>query len=89
LGKEYKLDHRVSKVSPKVIFYTQVATFIVQKILLDNLGLCYICAKPERLFAVGSLLVYMVLSHPVQPSAPARLLKHIIRCFHRLSDNPR
>nr|XP_051230849.1 uncharacterized protein LOC127349102 [Lolium perenne] len=65
-----------------------VATFIVQKILLDNLGLCYICAKPERLFAVGSLLVYMVLSHPVQPSAPARLLKHIIRCFHRLSDNP-
>ncbi|KAM0891147.1 hypothetical protein ACQ4PT_026597 [Festuca glaucescens] len=66
-----------------------VATFIVQKILLDNLGLCYLCANPERLFAVGTLLAYMVVSHPVQPSAPARLLKHIIRCFHRLSDNPR
>ena len=31
---------------------TQVATFIVQKILLDEMGLNYICATAERFFAV-------------------------------------
>lgn len=30
----------------------QVATFIVQKILLDEMGLNYICATAERFFAV-------------------------------------
>lgn len=33
-----------------------VATFIVQKILLDELGLNYICATPERFFAVSTVL---------------------------------
>lgn len=31
----------------------QVATFIVQKILLDEMGLNYICATAERFYAVG------------------------------------
>jgi hypothetical protein len=31
----------------------QVATFIVQKILLDDMGLNYICATAERFFAVS------------------------------------
>ena len=31
-----------------------VATFIVQKILLDDVGLAYICATAERFFAVRS-----------------------------------
>uniref|UniRef100_A0ACD5X587 Uncharacterized protein n=1 Tax=Avena sativa TaxID=4498 RepID=A0ACD5X587_AVESA len=65
-----------------------VATFILQKILLDKLGLIYICSIPERLHAVGSILAYMVVSRPDQSAASARLLKHIIRCFDRLSDNP-
>jgi len=30
----------------------QVATFIVQKILLDEMGLNYICATAERFYAV-------------------------------------
>ena len=30
-----------------------VATFIVQKILLDDLGLTYICSTSERFYAVG------------------------------------
>ena len=30
----------------------QVATFIVQKILLDETGLNYICATAERFYAV-------------------------------------
>ena len=34
----------------------QVATFIVQKILLDDLGLSYICATAERFYAVSKTL---------------------------------
>ncbi|KAB8096906.1 hypothetical protein EE612_025517 [Oryza sativa] len=64
-----------------------VATFIVQKILIDDVGLRYICATAERFFAVGSVLANMVVSLAEQPST--RLLKHIIRCYLRLSDNSR
>lgn len=64
-----------------------MATFIVQKILIDDVGLRYICATAERFFAVGSVLANMVVSLAEQPST--RLLKHIIRCYLRLSDNSR
>ena len=55
-----------------------VATFIVQKILTDELGLSYICATPERFFAVGAVLTNMVDGQNGSPSP--RLLKHILRC---------
>lgn len=64
-----------------------VATFIVQKILLDAAGLAYICATAERFFAVSAVLASMVGALPDAPSA--RLLKHVIRCYLRLSDNAR
>ncbi|KAG6405325.1 hypothetical protein SASPL_132914 [Salvia splendens] len=64
-----------------------VATFIVQKILLDDVGLEYICATAERFFAVAGILSNMIIALAEQPSA--RLLKHIIRCFLRLSENLR
>eukprot|EP01099_Mayorella_cantabrigiensis_P007200 TRINITY_DN6266_c0_g1_i1.p1 TRINITY_DN6266_c0_g1~~TRINITY_DN6266_c0_g1_i1.p1 ORF type:complete len:326 (-),score=57.61 TRINITY_DN6266_c0_g1_i1:44-1021(-) len=64
-----------------------VATFIVQKILLDEGGLNYICATYERFIAVSTVLGNMVALVVDQPSA--RLLKHIIRCYLRLSDNPK
>lgn len=64
-----------------------VATFIVQKILLDDTGLTYICATPERFYAVSTVLRNMVAALVNAPSA--RLLKHVIRCYLRLSDNPR
>ncbi|KAL5215314.1 hypothetical protein ABZP36_004466 [Zizania latifolia] len=63
-----------------------VATFIVQKILLDDVGLRYICVTAKRFFSVGSVLANMVVSLDDQPST--RLLKHIVRCYLRLSDNP-
>eukprot|EP00955_Chlamydomonas_euryale_P096551 365019-Chlamydomonas_euryale.AAC.15 len=67
-----------------------VATFIVQKILLDDVGLNYICATAERFFAVGAVLGSMVMSQAQSSEQPSqRLLKHIIRCYLRLSDNPR
>ncbi|CAN1339920.1 CCR4-NOT transcription complex subunit 9 [Linum perenne] len=65
----------------------KVATFIVQKILLDDVGLDYICTTAERFFAVGRVLGNMVAALAEQPSS--RLLKHIIRCYLRLSDNLR
>ncbi|XP_010536031.1 PREDICTED: cell differentiation protein RCD1 homolog isoform X2 [Tarenaya hassleriana] len=64
-----------------------VATFIVQKILLDDVGLDYMCTTAERFFALGRVLASMVASLAEQPSP--RLLKHIIRCYLRLTDNPR
>ncbi|CAH9107705.1 unnamed protein product [Cuscuta epithymum] len=64
-----------------------VATFIVQKILLDDMGLEYVCTAAERFFAVGRVLENMLIALADQPSP--RLLKHIIRCYLRLSDNPR
>jgi len=64
-----------------------VATFIVQKILLDDMGLNYICATYERFYAVSTVLSNMVSLLVDQPSQ--RLLKHIIRCYLRLTDNAR
>eukprot|EP01127_Copromyxa_protea_P015850 TRINITY_DN4624_c0_g1_i2.p2 TRINITY_DN4624_c0_g1~~TRINITY_DN4624_c0_g1_i2.p2 ORF type:complete len:125 (+),score=14.56 TRINITY_DN4624_c0_g1_i2:577-951(+) len=64
-----------------------VATFIVQKILYDDIGLTYICATAPRFYAVSSVLSNMVQQLVTQPSQ--RLLKHIIRCYLRLADNPR
>uniref|UniRef100_A0ACD5UMX2 Uncharacterized protein n=1 Tax=Avena sativa TaxID=4498 RepID=A0ACD5UMX2_AVESA len=64
-----------------------VATFIVLNVLLDDTGLCYLCATAERFFATGHALAVVVVSLIEQPSL--RLLKHIIRCYLRLSDNPR
>ncbi|KAL6548138.1 hypothetical protein OROHE_009200 [Orobanche hederae] len=64
-----------------------VETFIIQKILLDDVGLEYICTTAERFFVVGRVLANMVAALAEQPSS--RILKHIIRCYLRLSDNPR
>lgn len=50
-------------------------------------GLDYICATAERFFAVSAVLNNMVQVLPENPSV--RLLKHIIRCYLRLSDNQR
>ncbi|QKX55858.1 uncharacterized protein TRUGW13939_02957 [Talaromyces rugulosus] len=64
-----------------------VAIFIVQKILLDDTGLNYICATYERFYAVGTVLSNMVTQLVEQQTV--RLLKHVVRCFLRLSDNNR
>jgi CCR4-NOT transcription complex subunit 9 len=58
-----------------------VAIFIVQKILMDDSGLAYICATYERFFAVGQVLTTMVSQLVDQQTV--RLLKHVVRCFLR------
>ena len=52
-----------------------------------QVGLSYICATAERFFAVSAILSACVSALSAPPSA--RLLKHIIRCYLRLSDNAR
>jgi len=64
-----------------------VATFILQKILLDETGLNYICQTYDRFSHVALILGKMVMALAKEPSQ--RLLKHVIRCYLRLSDNPR
>ena len=59
----------------------------MQKILLDDVGLTYICQTYERFYAVATVLGNMVNQLVEQQSI--RLLKHVIRCYLRLSDNPR
>ena len=62
-----------------------VATFIVQKILLDESGLNYVCATAERFYAVATVLASMITKMLETPSV--RLLKHIVRCYLRLSEH--
>ncbi|KAH8929666.1 Rcd1-domain-containing protein [Atractiella rhizophila] len=64
-----------------------VAIFIVQKILLDDMGLSYICQTYERFYAVGTVLSNMV--NQLVETQAVRLLKHVVRCYLRLSDNLR
>ncbi|XP_020587092.1 cell differentiation protein RCD1 homolog isoform X2 [Phalaenopsis equestris] len=62
-----------------------VAIFIVQKIVLDDVGLYYVCSVADRFSCVTRMLGTVVDSLAGQPSL--RLLKHIIRCFLRFSEN--
>ena len=64
-----------------------VAIFVVQKILNDEGGLSYICQTYERFYAVGTVLSNMV--QQLTQTQAVRLLKHVVRCYLRLSDNPR
>ncbi|KAM3230113.1 hypothetical protein ACQJBY_060736 [Aegilops geniculata] len=70
-----------------------VATFIVRRIICDDLGLRYICTNAERLLAVVQVLAQMVSEHLLAVASvqryPAKLLKHVIRCFHGLSADAR
>ncbi|CAD7929448.1 unnamed protein product [Amoebophrya sp. A120] len=63
-----------------------VATFILQKLLLDERGLAFIGQKPERCFHVFTVLRQMVQALVRDPAI--RLLKHVVRCYLRLSDHP-
>jgi len=64
-----------------------VATYILQKILTHENGLAFACQTYERFSHVALILGKMV-HHLVKHPAP-RLLKHVIRCYLRLTENPR
>ena len=62
-----------------------VATFIIQKILLDDAGLAHVCETAGRIHFIAHVLGMVVMGLRESPSP--RLLKHIIRCYLRLSDS--
>ena len=67
----------------------------MQKILLDDRGLKYVCQTTERFFAVSNVLRKMVNAEengqkePGEESLSAELLKYIVRCYLRISENLR
>lgn len=73
--------------SSSVILQIQVATFIMQKILLDEVGLAYICQTHERFAHVAAVLGKVVIY--LARDWSLRLMKHVIRCYLRLCDDPR
>jgi len=56
-------------------------------VLLDDEGLQYICGTYERFQAVASVLSHMV--EVLVEQQAVRLLKHVVRCYLRLSDHPK
>ena len=64
-----------------------LATFTIQRLLLDPVGLNYVCQTFERYYAVSSVFATMTESLVDQPSL--RLLKHVVRCYLALSSNQR
>ena len=72
-----------------------VAIFILQKILLDDQGLSYVCTTYERFHTVLLVLAKMIeqLAAATVPAtagalnSSGRLLKHVVRCYMRLLDN--
>jgi len=64
-----------------------LSTFILQKILMDDNGLSYICQTYDRFSHVALILGKMVLSLEREPST--RLLRHVVGCYVRLSENSR
>ena len=68
-----------------------VATFIVLKILTDNMGLEYVCRTEERLYAVAQILKDMVeeMEKSETLGKELKMLRQIVRCFLRLSENPK
>ncbi|KAK2379096.1 CCR4-NOT transcription complex subunit [Trifolium repens] len=70
-----------------VTIFLQVSTFILQKFLANEEGLDHICTTAERFFAVARVLK-MVLRSLEEKCSP-RLLKLVISCYSRLSNNHR
>lgn len=74
-----------------------VAIFVIQKILLDQHGLAYICQTDQRLSAIldhlDSAVRYCPAPDAIATATAAkggsRLLKHAIRCYLRLTEEER
>ncbi|TVU41175.1 hypothetical protein EJB05_14674 [Eragrostis curvula] len=62
-----------------------VATYIIQKIMLNDAGLTFFCATADRFFNVASVLATMVHALVEKPST--KVLKLVIRCYLRLTYN--
>jgi CCR4-NOT transcription complex subunit 9 len=62
-----------------------VSLFIIQKIAASSLGISYIMANGERLDAICTVLVNILV--PPFDGLAVRVVKHAIKCLHTLSFN--
>ena len=62
-----------------------VATFIVQKLMLDDQGLNCICSSEDYLYTITAVLSKMI--HALEQNPCARMLKHAIRCYLALTEH--
>lgn len=62
-----------------------VATFIINKILTDNNGFEYLTETNDRTYALLDVLSFAIDKIISSPSI--RLLKHVMRCYVRLSED--
>ncbi|KAL7668551.1 hypothetical protein ACOME3_009249 [Neoechinorhynchus agilis] len=76
---------KVMEVAPDISKI--VGAFVLQKIIADDYGLSYICQTYER-FSHMAMILGRIILHIGKDPEP-RLLKHVIRCYLRLSENPR
>ncbi|XP_041003099.1 CCR4-NOT transcription complex subunit 9-like isoform X7 [Juglans microcarpa x Juglans regia] len=65
-----------------------VATYIVQRIIINEEGLRYCCAFAQRFYTLSRALGNMLECRTAELPGK-RLLKYIIYCYLRLSHNPR
>lgn len=68
-------------------FNRTISTYIFQKILINDVGLMYVCQTYERFSHVAMILGKMIFWLAKEKSN--RLLKHVLRCYVCLADNPR
>lgn len=68
-------------------FNRTIATYIFQKMLINEIGLTYVCQTYERFSHVAMILGKMIIWLGKETSN--RLLKHVLRCYVCLADNPR
>ena len=59
----------------------------MEETLMDELGLSYVCQTADRFYAVSNILTKMVAAEAASKKPSQRLLKHIVRCYLRISDN--
>jgi CCR4-NOT transcription complex subunit 9 len=64
----------------------RLATYVLMKIILSNVGLAYICAKSNEEFndanpeVIANILHLMLVEHATKPFDP-QLLNYILRCY--------
>ena len=70
----------------------RLATYVLMKIILSNVGLAYICAKSNEEFndanpeVIANILHLMLVEHATKPFDP-QLLNYILRCYIGLCNN--
>lgn len=81
------VPHCLCSMETGTEFTRTVASLVLKKILAHDEGLRYCCKLAERFYAIGRVLTQTIDFLTVVPSS--RLLKNVVSCYLKLSENPR